>query len=307
MKNDIIIIGAGPAGLTAGIYTVRNRYKTLIISKDLGGQTAISGEIANYPGIKEITGVELSQKMREHFLSYPDGELKLGEEIIEISGEFPQFKVKAKSGDEYQSKVVIITAGKDPKRLNVPGEKEFEGKGVSYCATCDAPFFKDKTVAIIGGGYSATEGAAMLDKYAAKTFVLSINRELKGEKITLEKIKASKKITLIGNAQTEEILANEKVKGVKYKDKTSGQAKELGVDGVFVEIGSVPNTSYFKNQIKLNQWQEIEIDEKNMTNIPGIFAAGDITSVFGKQTVIAAGEGAKAAIAANELILTTKG
>ena len=302
---DVIIIGAGPAGLAAAIYTGRNRYKTLVLSTNLGGQTAIAGEIENYPGFESISGIELSQLMQSQAQKQASVELKIGPdyEITKIDRAQTGFTVIDKAGNRYDSRTIIITAGKEHKRLNIPGEKEFEGRGVSFCATCDAPFFKDKVIAVIGGGYSATEACEMLIRYAQKVYVLNINDKLNGELVTLEKISAAKNVQVIPFAQSISITNDcTKVTGVQYKNTKTGETAELKVDGVFVEIGSIPNTKIFGNLIKLNQWGEVEIGDKNNTSVSGLFAAGDITNVWGKQTVIAAGEGAKAAMAVNEFL-----
>ena len=305
MTYDTIIIGAGPAGLTAAIYTGRNRLKTLVLGKDVGGQTAISGEVENYPGIDRTQGIDLAEKMRAQAQNLETVEVKAGEEykVKSIEKTNNIFAVVSEKGERYEGKTIILTAGKDPKRLNVPGEKEFEGRGVNYCATCDAPLYRDKIVAIIGGGYSATEAAEMLSKYAREIFVLSLNEKLNGEAITLEKIATSGKIKIIPLAETTQIINDgQKVTGVAYKDTKTGEGRQIAVEGAFVEIGSSPNTAPFGQTIKLNQWGEVEIDRKNMTSVPGIFAAGDITSVWGKQIVIAAGQGAQAAMAVGEYL-----
>ena len=310
MIYDSLIVGAGPAGLAAAIYTGRNRIKTLLISTNLGGQTAVSGEVANYPGFEMISGVELAQLMLKQATLQESVDAKIGPEftLANLSREKEIYSITTQNGEKFYGQTVIITTGKDPRKLGVPGEKEFEGRGVSFCATCDAPFFKDKTVVIVGGGYSATEAAYMLDKYASKIFVLMIGGQLNGEVITLEKIKQSRKITLVPFAHTTKIINDgQKVSAIEYKNSKTGESAEIKTDGVFVEIGSLPNTKHFGNLVKLNEWNEIEIDKKNSTKMPGLFAAGDVTSVWGKQIVIAAGEGAKAAMAVGEYLSSHKG
>lgn len=310
MIYDTIIVGAGPAGLTAAVYTGRNRTKTLLISTNLGGQTAVSGEVANYPGFKMISGTELSQLMLNQVKLQESVDVKIGPEytLAGLSRNKDTYCTTTLKGEKFYGQTVIITTGKDPKKLNIPGEKEFEGRGVSFCATCDAPFFKEKTVVVVGGGYSATEAAYMLDKYATKIFVLMIGDKLNGEVVTLEKIKQSKKITMVPFAHTTKIINDgQKVSAIEYKNSKTGECAEIKIDGVFVEIGSVPNTKHFGNLVNLNQWNEIDIDKKNSTKMPGLFAAGDVTSVWGKQIVIAAGEGAKAAMAVGEYLSSHKG
>jgi len=310
MIYDVTIIGAGPAGLTAAIYCGRNRLRTLVLSSNLGGQTAISGEVANYPGYNSISGIELINKMHQQATGTSSADIKIGTdyEITRLDYKDKEFSITTKGGETYKSSTVIITAGKNPKRLNIPGEKEFEGRGVSYCATCDGPFFKNKTVAVIGGGYSATEAVEMLIRNNATVFVLSISEGLDGEKITLENVKNSDKVTIVPFAHTTQILNDKsKVTGVEYRDGKTGETKQIKVDGIFIEIGSQPNTTHFEGLVNLNQWKEIEVDNKNSTKIPGLFAAGDVTNVWGKQIVIAAGEGAKAAMAVGEYLARQKG
>lgn len=302
---DVIIIGAGPAGLTAALYTGRNSLKTLILSKDLGGQTAISGEIGNFPGVPSTEGINLIATMQSQVNALKTVEMKISEEHVvnKLNRKEDIFTVHDSASTQYQSRTVIVTSGKTHRKLGVPGEAEFEGRGVNYCATCDGPLYRNKDVAIIGGGYSATEAAYMLDKYASKIYVLTINPQMKGERVTLDKISQSDKIEIIADAVTTEILHDDiRVTGVRYKNDKTGKTHDLPVQGVFVEIGSVPNTKQFGDLVKLNKYTEIEIDNKNMTSVPGLFAAGDVTSVWGKQSVIAAGEGAKAAMAVGEYL-----
>lgn len=305
MIYDTIIIGAGPAGLTAAIYAGRNRLKTLVLSRDIGGQTAISGEVENYPGVDKMQGIDLAEKMKDQAAGQETVELKIGLEY-QVSGisQIPDgYHVSTGKGDSFIGKTLLLTAGKNPRRLNVPGEKEFEGRGVNYCATCDAPLYRDKVVAVIGGGYSATEAAEMLTKYAKLIYVLPLNEKLNGEAVTLEKINASPKIKIISYAQTTRIVsAGQRVTGVEYTDTKTGERGQISVEGVFVEIGSTPNSSPYGKLVKINKWGEIEINNKNMTSTPGIFAAGDITDIWGKQIIIAAGQGAQAAMAIGEYL-----
>ena len=309
MTYDVIIIGAGPAGLTAAIYTGRNRLKTLVLSKDLGGQAAVAGEVGNFPGIAKITGAELVRLMYEQAtsLNFVEAKIGAGYSIVSLARGQDGYNITTQDGNKYGGQTVIITAGRDPKKLNIPGEKEFIGRGVSYCATCDAPFFKNRTVAVVGGGNSASKAADMLSRYATKIYVLTINEDLGGETVILEKIKSLDKITVVPFAHATQILNDKaKVTGIEYRDGKTGETQQVKVDGVLVEIGSVPNTQHFGGLVKLNQWNEIEIDNKNSSKMPGLFAAGDVTSILGKQIVIAAGEGAKAAMAVSEYLTTQK-
>lgn len=304
--HDAVIIGAGPAGLTAALYCGRNRLKTLVISEDLGGQTAVSGPLDNYPGAGSTTGLKLINIIKNQVALLPTIELQLGQTITQIKSNSVGYTLSDQTNHSFQTRAIIIAAGKRPKKLGIPGEDQFAGHGVSYCATCDGPLFQDKTVAIIGGGYSASEAALILNQYTKHIYVLTHKPQLQGEAVTLEKIKESPKITLIGNTQTVEITGEQTVTDLKYRDQLNGQTKSLAIEGIFVEIGSLPNTDYFKDQLSLNQWNEIIIDDKNRTNLTGVFAAGDVTSVFAKQTIVAAGEGAKAAMAVFEYLSNRK-
>lgn len=293
---DVIIIGAGPAGFSAGIYCARDKLKTLIISKDIGGQVAISSEIENYLGFHLTQGPELVKKFEEHLKDF-EVEQKIGIEVKKISGRFGDFTV-ATLAKEFKAKTILLVLGGQHKKLNIPGEEKLAGQGVSYCAVCDAPFFKDKAVAVIGGGNSALEAVHFLDKIAKKIYLVNIDDKFgdQADPLLVDRVKECKEAEVILNAQTKEILGPKRVTGIKYLDKNTGQEKTLAVDGVFVEIGSVPTTDFVKDLVELNQWKEIKIDQHNMTSQEGIFAAGDATEISGKQVIIAAGEGAKAAI-----------
>lgn len=288
---DLIIIGAGAAGMSAAIYAARQKLNFIVISKDIGGQTLLSSDVENYLGFHFIDGTHLVGKFKEHLKDYNVSVIE--EEAISVEKINSGFKIKTKK-KEYKSKAVIIATGEHPRKLNVPGEKEFYGKGVTYCATCDAPLFSGKDVAVIGGGNSAMEAALLAEKYSNKVFILSIKSELKGDALLLQNLKNSKKIEVIGNAKTKEILGDKFVSEIKFE--RDGKKERLTVQGVFVEIGLTPNSSLA--DIKKNEYGELIVDIKNMTSVNGIFAAGDVTNVTEKQIVVAAGEGAKAALEA---------
>jgi NADH-dependent peroxiredoxin subunit F len=298
MIYDMIILGAGPAGMTAAIYAARRKINFLMLGLDVGGQMSWSSDVENYPGIHFISGIELVKKFQEHIKDY---NIKISqEEALDIKRDKKILIVKTKKRD-YKTKTIIIATGKRPRKLNVPGEAEFLGKGVSYCATCDSVLQKNKTVAVIGGGNSALDAAMFLSKYAKKVYIMDVNPQLGGEAILKEKVLKNKKITPINLVKITSIFGNSKVTGLKYMRENIEQTLKL--DSVFIEIGLV-SSSDFTKIVKKNKWGEIMIfrstktNDENMTNIPGIFAAGDVTDVPAKQIVIAAGEGAKAAIAA---------
>ncbi|MBI2129164.1 FAD-dependent oxidoreductase [Candidatus Woesearchaeota archaeon] len=349
MVHDLIIIGAGPAGMSAAVYAARNKLDFLIISKDIGGQAVWSSDVENYIGYQFITGAELTQKFEEHVKKY--NVQIITDEIVELRKPNSIFEVEAKSSKKYQAKTVIIASGKKPRMLNVPGEKEFRGKGVTYCAVCDAPLFSGKDVAVIGGGNSALDAALQLTKYANKIYMINITGELGGEEVLRQKIEKNKKVAVLNNSKTVEIFGDKFVKGIKLEQdkmseifhqfKTGGRKpinfrlrkisehaqeppdamnsnnippisdvvldkiKIIAVQGVFIEIGLVPETD-FANIAKKNEFGEIIIDQSAKTNIPGIFAAGDVTNTPEKQIVVAAGEGAKAALGAIRYLSSLK-
>lgn len=289
---DCIIIGGGPAGMSAALYLIRKKMNILLLTPEFGGQGGKSAEIENYLGFIKITGPELMQKFQEHIESF-GVESKL-EEVKTLTKTDNGFKIK--TGDtEYETKSVLITSGKTSRKLGVPGEEEFAGKGVAYCAICDGPLYKDKTVAIIGGGNSALDAGLELEKYAAKVYLVNVNADFQGDEVRKDKVKALTKIELVTEVETTEFFGEQFLKGLKYKTKT-GETKELACDGAFIEIGWVPSTDFVKDLVELNPMKEIVVDKINKTNVPGIYAAGDVTDIAEKQIIIAAGEGAKAAL-----------
>lgn len=293
---DTIIIGAGPAGLTSAIYAVRRNLKVLVLTKNIGGQAALSKDIENYPGFTVITGTELAKKFREELMNFENNGLwvKEGIEVIDLSGADPDFIVKVSDGKSYHGKTVIIASGRIPKMLGVKGEKELLGKGVATCATCDMPFYKDKDVAVIGGGNSALDATFSLSKVARSITVVNNTDNLRGDEILLKNATDSPKVKVLNNTEVLEILGDVAVGGIKVKDK-SGKEDTLLVSGVFVEIGWTPSTNFDKLTDK-NDSGEVEVDEYGASSIPGIYAAGDVNSLWGEQIVIAAGEGAKVAL-----------
>ncbi|MDP3026516.1 MAG: FAD-dependent oxidoreductase [Nanoarchaeota archaeon] len=298
---DLIIIGSGPAGMTAAIYAARRKIKFLILSMDIGGQMSWSSDVDNYPGLPDLAGVELVKKFNEHMKEY---KIKVNqEEVKEIFRKGKTIIVKTRK-NKYESKAIIIASGKSPKKLNVPGEEKYLGRGVSYCAVCDAPLQKGKIVAVIGSGNSGLDASLFLSNYAKKVYLMDIMPKIVGEPYLRDKVLKNKKINFIGNAKIKEILGDSFVNGLKYEQ--NGKQKKLKIDTVFIEIGLI-NKADFTN-VRKNRWGEIMIfrstiaNEENFTNIPGIFAAGDCTDIPAKQIIVAAGEGCKAALAAFDYI-----
>lgn len=300
--HDLIIIGGGPAGITAGIYAARKKLKALLIAKDFSGQIAKTSDVENWPGEKLITGINLMMKFKEHLKNF-EIETSEGEEVTELVKSDEGFLIKTKKGKEEKAKAVIVASGRNPRPLSVPGEKEFVGKGVSYCSTCDAPFFQGKTVAIIGGGNTAFGTVIDLMQYAKKIYVLETGQKIIADEINQEKAKQSGKVEIILNAKVEAIKGKALVESLDYTDQISRETKTLEVSGVFVVIGSLPATEFLKNLVDFNDKGEIMINPSTCAaKTPGLFAAGDVTDVKYKQVVIATGEGAKAALSAHDYL-----
>ncbi len=299
---DTIIIGGGPAGITAAIYAVRKNLKVLMLTKNIGGQAALSGDIENYPGFTMITGADLAEQFRQELMIFENQGLwvKEGVEVVSLEGADPDFSVKTSEEKEYHGKTVIIASGRNPKMLNILGEKEFFGKGVATCTACDAPFYKDKDVVVVGGGNSALDAAFSLIKVARSVNIINITDALRGDEILLKNVTSSPKVKILNNHQAVEILGDQAVGGIKVKD-VNGEEKVIPVSGVFVEIGWTPSTGFDKLTNK-NDGGEIEVDEYGATSVPGVYAAGDVNNIWGEQIVIAAGEGAKAALRVAEHI-----
>ena len=290
---DLIVIGAGPAGITASVYAARKKMDILVITLDIGGQTAWSGDIENYTGYQFVTGPELAAKFEEHLRTYQIA-LKEGERAMEVRKEGNLVSVKTDKS-MYQAKALIIASGKRTKELNVPGEKAFKNRGLTYCATCDGPLFVNKVVAVIGGGNSALDATLQLMRIAQRVHLVNSTLQLGGDAIMREKVQAADNVTLYNETQVLEVLGERFVQGIRVTKK--GKEELLPVEGVFVEIGLLPN-SEFCPQVEKNERGEIKINAYNETNVAGIFAAGDVSDVPEKQIIIAAGEGSKAALSA---------
>lgn len=288
---DLIIVGAGPAGITAAIYAARKKISLLVISKDIGGQAALSGDVENYTGYQFISGPELALKFEEHLRKFDIG-LKENEKVEEIKKVNNSLQVKTDKGF-YEARAVIIASGKRSRELGVPGEKEFKNHGLTYCATCDGPIFSGKYVAVIGGGNSALDAAIQLIKIAKKIYIVNITSGFTGDPVMQDIVNANHKITVLQNTQVSAVLGSKAVTGIKIKNENKEEI--LPLEGVFVEIGLIPNSEFIKD-VEKNKLGEIKVNSYNETNIPGVFAAGDVTDVPEKQIVIAAGEGSKAAL-----------
>ncbi len=294
-EYDVLIVGGGPAGLTAAVYTCRKGLKTGIISIDIGGQTNLTNSIENYPGVDPQPGPQLMMKFWENAKSF--GATRVGGKVLKVEKTGEHFTLHMANGDKHTARAVILAYGTSPRTLGVPGEEKFLGRGVSTCTTCDAPLFKKKAVAVVGGGNSAIEGALELIHIGAKKVYLIHRRaEFRADAVTVKKARDNKSIEFVVPSTVEEIKGDKFVTAVTIKDVATGSVKDIPVDGLFIEIGFRADASMVKDAVKINARQEIEVDMHGNTSTPGIFAAGDCTTTPYKQTVISAGDGAKAAL-----------
>ncbi len=297
---DSIIIGAGAAGLTAAIYTSRKKMKTLVISVDIGGQTNLTSDIQNYPGFPKIAGWDLMQKFHEKAIEVGT-EFKTAR-INKVEKEEDHFIVHLKE-EKLQTKTVILALGRVNRKLGIPGEEDFFGKGLHTCTTCDAPLYGGRSVAVIGGGNSALEGALELVKMGAKkVYLIHRREEFRGDEVTAQKVKDTEGIELVLSHVPLAISGERFVQVLQVEHVETKQKKDLAVDGIFLEIGHIADSSLVHGIVAVNDKQEIITDRNCQTNCPGIFAAGDITDTEYKQTVISAGEGAKAALQAHKYL-----
>lgn len=299
---DLIIIGGGPAAFSAAIYAGRKKLKTLILAVNIGGQIAQQPTVENYAGYLEKGGFKLAQNMKSQIKGMETVELKEGAEFkVSALAKKDGFFSVACGKESFDCRSAVITAGKHPRELGVPGEKEFYNKGVTYCAVCDAPLFAGKITAVVGGGNTALDFALLLAKFTEKVYLIHRRAEFTGDIVSLEKVKTNAKIEIITDTVVEKISGDKFVSLIAVKNTKTGETKNLKIEGVFIAIGSIPNTDFVKDLVKLNEYGEIIIDHKTCeTNVPGIFAAGDITDVPEKQAIIAAGDGAKAALSADK-------
>ena len=298
---DVIIIGSGPAGLTAGLYTSRNKLSTLLFEKGLiGGNINEAEKVDNYPGFpKGIGGMELTSLMHEQALLY--GTEVVNDDVIGIKIEDKVKTVQTAQGD-FSAKVLIIAGGSERQKLNAPGEKEYTGRGVSYCATCDAPFFRDKIVAIVGGGNAALYEALHISKFASKVYVIHRRDQLRATPVVQDKVFAEPKIEFIWNSVVKEVMGETFVNKLKLADVKTGEESFLELNGVFVAIGLVPNTSYLKGIVDMDEKGSVIVNDKMETSVSGIYAAGDIRVNAIRQVIAAAGDGAVAAVSAANFI-----
>lgn len=300
---DLIIIGGGPAGVSAAVYAARKRLNTLIILSEWGGQSIVSEEIYNWIGSVSIPGAKLAENFKAHVLANaktetnPNAtlETKEGEKAIDIQKNSDTFIVKTESGKEFETKTILISSGSSRRKLEALNADRLEHKGLTYCASCDGPIFADMDVVVVGGGNAGFESAAQLLAYCKSVTLINRTETFRADEITVEKISKNPKFNIIKNAIITEVIGEKFVSGLKYKDTQTNEEKELKVSGIFVEIGQIPNTSFAKNIIEIDEIGRIKIDPwTNQTTTPGIWAAGDCTNILYHQNNIASGDGVKA-------------
>ncbi len=301
---DVVIVGGGPAGLAAGLYTARMNLKTVLVERGpLGGQLLNTELIEDYPGFESILGSELATKMGEHARKF-GLTIRDFEPVKEIDVEGTTKVVRLESGEELRAPALIMAAGGLPRYLGVPGEKEFWGRGVSYCAVCDGAFFKGEELAVVGGGDAAVEEGDFLTRYASKVYILHRRSELRAQPILIDRARANPKIEFILDVGVKEIVGNEKVHALRYEQR--GESKELPVGGVFVFIGFVPNSGLFKVHIDHDEGGYVLTDRNMQTSVEGIWAVGDVRAQLTKQIATAVGDGTTAAVAAAAYVTSVK-
>lgn len=298
--HDLIIIGGGPAGMTAAVYAARKKMDLLLITKDLGGQLMWTRDIENYMGYQYITGPELIGKFEEHLKRFPV-DIRY-EEVTGLAREGDGSFLVTCSDNIYSAKTVIIASGKRPRRLRVPGEEEFTGRGVGYCATCDGPLYAGKEVAVVGGGNSGVQAALELDGIAARVYLI-VRSDFRADPVVVEKLAVAKNLEVLKGYEARSIHGKETVERFVVAARDGRGERDLAVQGVFVEIGLDPNSEFAQGFAEFNQYGEFRVDCRTATPIPGLFAAGDVASGPDKQIIVAAGEGAKAALVAYEYLL----
>jgi thioredoxin reductase (NADPH) len=293
---DVIVIGGGAAGLTAAIYTCRKKLKTLVVTLDIGGQTNLTEHIENYPGYEEKSGPQLMRIFEKQAKSF--GVETVFGKAAKLDKTDEGFVLELTNGEKYEGKAMILAYGKVPRTLGIPGEEMYLGRGVSTCATCDIPLFKGKTVAVIGGGNSALEAAELGTKFAKKVYLVHRRDMFRADEITVDKVKKAKNVEMVMFHVPVEIRGNKFLRELVVENVNTKEKRILHVDGVFVEIGYVIDTDFVKHLVQLNKEKEIMVNDVGGTSCPGLFACGDVTQIPYKQTVIAAGEGAKAGLEA---------
>ncbi|NLZ74707.1 thioredoxin-disulfide reductase [Candidatus Falkowbacteria bacterium] len=302
---DLIIIGSGPAGMTAGIYAARREMKTLIIGKEVGGQMVWANEIENYPGFEKINAFELIERFRQQTLSF--GVEMKNDEVKQIEKMADGNFLLQTNKESFQAKTVIIAMGLSPRRLAVKGEVEFNGRGVSYCANCDGPFFKNKKVAVVGAGNSALDAAEVLSKIASQVYLIHRNDRFRAFDSLITEVKSRENIEIILDTNIESIEGGDKVEKIIISNANTKEKREIELDGVFIEIGRIASTDLVKDLVERNEKSQIIVNSKTETKTPGLFAAGDVTDCEFKQISIASGQATIAALSAYQYLQLKSG
>ncbi len=301
---DVLIVGGGPAGAAAAVYAARKGIRTGVASERFGGQVLDTLGIENFISVKETEGPKFAHALEEHVRDYDVDIMNLQRAKALVPGN-DLVEVQLESGASLKSKTVIISTGARWRNINVPGEHEFKNKGVAYCPHCDGPLFKGKRVAVIGGGNSGVEAAIDLAGIVGHVTLIEFDTQLRADAVLQRKLRSLANVEVFTNAQTTEITGDQKVNGLVYKDRATGESKRVELEGVFIQIGLVPNTDWLKGVVDLTKHGEIVVDARGQTSVPGVFAAGDVTTVPFKQIIIAAGDGAKAALGAFDHLIRT--
>jgi len=299
---DTIIIGSGPAGIAAAIFAARRAMKVLLLNKNMGGQVTWATEIENYPGFKNISSFDLIDRWNDHVSSL--GIDIKSEEASSIQKKDDYFLITTSNSDnnQYLAKTVIVTMGLSHRLLNVPGEADFTGRGVSYCANCDGPFFKNKIVTVIGGGNCALDAAEVMSKMASKVYLITRDAKLHGFENLIAEVKSKSNVEILYSSDTREIKGENKVSSLIVANNKTNEEKEIKTDGIFIEIGKIAKTDLVKDLAKIDEQNQIIVNAECQTSLPGLFAAGDITNVPFKQITIAIGQGTIAALAAYKFL-----
>ncbi len=298
---DFVTIGGGPASFNAALYAKRKGLKTLMIAKKIGGNLLDTDQVENYLGFKMISGEGLTESFENHLKSL-DVEYISDTLVKSLSKANNLFQIELETGEILNSKTVMVATGSQARHLGVKGEETFKNTGVAYCAICDAPLYKDKIVVIAGGGNSAVEAAIDVAKYAKKVIVVH-RSEFRADAILMERMEAIEGIEIYKQTQILELVGNQRLEAIKVIDKVTSEERLIKTEGIFIEIGHVPNSNLVKDLVELNSQNEIVVDQKQQTNIEGLFAAGDVTNTPYKQIILAAADGAKAALAASEYVI----
>ena len=300
---DLAIIGGGPAGIAAGVYASRKQLKTLLLTyavdsqEQFGGQSVVSSDVQNWIGTVSVSGPDLAKMLEAHLRAYAGDivDVKTSEKVAKVEGEEGNFRITTEKGAAYESKTVLVATGSSRRKLTIPGAAEYEHKGITYCASCDGPLFSGRDVAVIGGGNAGFETAAQLLAYTKSVTLLDFADTFKADPVTVQKVLADPKMKGIGNAEIMEVKGEQFVNTVVYKDRASGETKELPTQGIFVEVGLLPTTNFVEGFLTLNQIKQIEIDPwTQRTSVQGVWAAGDCTNVRYHQNNIAAGDAVRA-------------